>query len=537
MNKKIMVVLFALFLLIGAVSAQYEYGVEQGGQEQQSWGDMGPEQKWDSDPNKFMREKGVNSISGALDSVTYDKGSDSITNGGVTLPINDETKGADIVALEGGGFKVTNAGKLNVGGNTYQVDKGQSATFNNDGTVSLQKDSKIETNGRTITAEGDVTIRSSHDRLSITGPATINTEDKRIVKGNDLTLYFSDTLPDKAIAQVRKGNQVYLAENNKFMLKGNAEISTTVEGITNRYKGEHPETLIWTGEGNIVDIRNSEKFGIRTTIARSWNDFAVKNTDTNAEEIKTIENRYVSKENSISVLSKATGIGSLSDASKLNYEITKTPNARIDVGDKNNLALDSPDFIKNNLVVNTGEKPKTKVSVYPTTMEEVEQEKMVRFNVEKGLATAVIEIKTDPKNLQELVSKYEGYSGPVEERNEDFIKDLVDQEEFRMDMKTTVKGGGATKALGAAFSFFGAETNPDVEVRKMLVKSGEEVGLAGQDLKNFNYVVGQYKVGGDPIVFDSSSNPNNPSVSVGKESRSISKDAINKIKGAMVKAV
>ncbi len=516
MSKKYLALLLALSLLVGFISAQ-DYQTPT-----QEWNNMPPEKKLETNPNKFIQEKGVNSISGDMDGVSYDRGANSITNGDITLSISD-IQGADVKALEGGGFKVTKPGKMTIAGNTYELGDGQSINLNKDGTIGLQQGSVMKTNGRTINPEGDVTVRSSKDRLTTTGPSTITTEDGRIVKGSDLTLYFSESLPDKSITQIRKGNQVYLAENNRFMLKGNAEISTTVDGITNRYQGQHPKTLIWTGEGNIVSIRNPENFDMKTTIARSWHDVEIKNTKTRIDEIKTIEFRYSSINNRISASVKATALGDLGYVSKLNYEVTKHPNVNIDIGDNRFIYLDQPSIIKkNNLLVDLHSNPKNKIVIDVTSEQERNEEgKALRFTLERGPSISTVEVKTDPEKLQNLIAKYQGYVGPVEERNEDFINELMSQPGL-MSMQTKAeKANGIEKWIGTGI------------IQNSFRETGKDAGLKGQDWKNFDYIVGKYKIGGPPIIMDNA-NPDNAIISIGKKSRPISIDGINRVKEVQI---
>ena len=334
---------------------------------------------------------------------------------------------------------------------------------------------------------------------------------------------------DKEITKVYSGNQVHLAENNKFILKGNAEISTTVDSITNRYKGEHENTIIWTGEENIVHVENQESFGIRTTIARSWHGVEIENTDTDVKEIKTIENRYVSKENQISILSKATDIGDLGDASKLNYEIISIPNVKVDVGDSYNLELDNPNFIKENLMINFRLNPKTKMDLYPPTPKGIDEGTSLIFDSKGSLGGSHVEIKTDPNTLEGLINKYHQYGGPIEERNEDFMRELLYQEQQSMNIETTLKGGGATKVVGGIFG-----KNPDKIARTMMKEKALDAGLTGNDLKNYNSLMDSFKLG-QSLTLDSMSDPDNPTISiVGKESITMSKEGIQKLSGSQI---
>ena len=539
MNKRIFVWIFVVFLLVSSVVAENDEKVD--------WEKSGVIQY---NPVGFAQEIGITSIGGALGGVSYSKGKGTITNGGITVFI-ENIIGADIIALVKGGFEIKKEGKskeertLKIGENTYEFDGKKAVRFNNDGSVGLPKGVVMKSHGRTITTEEGLIIVSSKELLKISGQAIIKTEDGRVVKGSDLTLYFLKTIPNIKKLSIPEGNHIYLAENNKFILKGKGEISIKNDGgIANTYKGEHEGTIIWTGEENKVHIDNKNKknFGIRTTIARSWHDTVIKNKKTKEEEKVTIQGRYVSKEGRIFILLKATDLGKLGEVSNKNYEIIKVPGIQMDVGDKKPFELDNPDFIMDRVLVSSTLNPKYNVVVNTPDFGQRERGMAAELIVKKSLGTAKGKIQIDPQTLQELISKYKNdYQGPTDERNEDFIHDLIDQERFEIIIETSVKGGGFTKGVGKFFSIFGAKTDPDKVIRESLIEVGKESGLSGSDWDNYMLIVKKYKV--DQILVFSSRGSGQPTMGIfdkkGKPIldknnepfiRGISKEGIGKIK-------
>src|SRR3989344_6667439 len=196
MNKR-MISIIGILIFISAVFAE---------DNKVDWEKSGAIQ---SDPAKFANEVGLNSLSGELSGVTYNKNDGTISNGKITLSLS-QVKGAEVIALSGGGFEIKKSGSFKIQSNTYSIGEGQSVKLNADGSVSLSKGSIMETYGRTITAEGQITVSSSQNSLKIKGPATIVTEDKRIfIKGNNLNIQFVQKLPSINSVQAQQGNQVY----------------------------------------------------------------------------------------------------------------------------------------------------------------------------------------------------------------------------------------------------------------------------------------------------------------------------------------
>lgn len=518
MNKKLLMWMLVYFLLSNFVFAENGESID--------WETAGAIQ---DKPSRFAEEIGIQSISGNLGGVQYSKEAGTITNGGVTLPIKN-IKGAQVISLVGGGFEIKKEGEFNVGGNTFEAGTGQSVRFNNDGTYGLPTGSKMITEGRTITSEqGIVVIASNNEELKINGLAILNTEDGRVVKGYNLNIHFSEILPEVRTTQSQVGNHIYLAKNEGFIIRGEGEISHKVSDMENIHKSVHPHTVMWSWDGKDIDISNPAKFDIRTTVGLSWHEVEIKDITTEQTKRVTIQNRYVGKEgNNLHILSKAISLGELGEISNANYEITKTPGVKIDIGDEKPFELNNPDFIMKNVLVSSRINPNYEVSVGNPSKEEVQEGVITELTINQMLAAAKSRMQIDPKTLEQLIDKYKNYySGPDEERNEDFIAEIVHQKKFKISTDTSVFGGRLIGLLGA-----------DAKVRGILKENGKKSGLTGQDWKNYDYIIGKYKVG-QTLMFDST-NPDNPSMNIIDDrgrivhGREISSEGVNKIRSDQI---
>jgi len=470
-------------------------------------------------PEEFAKQFNLNEISGNLNEVVYNNFKGSIENKGVSLPLGD-LQNANVEALSEGGFRISGKDNMQIQGKTYSNLNW--VQFNADGSITLSQKTLFEDDvfGQIEVLRKEVTINYGENLMNINGDAKFSSGNKEVT-GNDFSVHAVSKIPD--VESVGKGAHFYFNDED-FLSKGKLNVKVSKGDLTNTYIGDNEDTFFWS-KGNEIYVDNLNDFGEYTTIGYSTHEIKLKEPDGGMESV-SIRNRYVKKDNvktlvnskDLAELSKPRGAIDIFDV-----KVHAGEYSVIDFRDPENIIYDS--------ILLNPEDIKPKVKLIFTDEDQIKRGGVleVDLSIYKGSAKSNINFNVNPQVLESIKDYYNSDAYKGNSKNDDFMFSLFNQDEFRMDIESSLS------TIGKGGRFFierFSDKDFNEKLRERFIQTAERSGVIGNDLINFKNFISKAEIG-DRIVFDGIQNP--PAITLIREAKELDKitvnqESVNKIK-------